>query len=86
MIDEMVLNVKRSLVHLFEVAEHVFVDGLSSAPDNNGVAVEVRPRCTSAQERRAVRCQTWNKDEVGLTRSYRGADVQQYQCFQNDCL
>ncbi|XP_017568373.1 centrosomal protein of 170 kDa isoform X3 [Pygocentrus nattereri] len=44
----------------------VLVDRLSSSPDISCTAVELRPRSSSNQEPRAIRRQTWNRDEAVL--------------------
>ncbi|XP_036426344.1 centrosomal protein of 170 kDa [Colossoma macropomum] len=44
----------------------VLVDRLSSSPDISSTAVELRPRSSSNQEPRAIRRQTWNRDEAVL--------------------
>ncbi|XP_066520262.1 centrosomal protein of 170 kDa [Hoplias malabaricus] len=56
--------------------EHVFVGGLSSTPDISSTAVELRPQRNSNQEPRAIRRQTWNRDEAVLD-SYVLASVSQ---------
>ncbi|KAI4886628.1 hypothetical protein NFI96_012751 [Prochilodus magdalenae] len=48
------------------IEEPVFLDGLSSSPEITGTVVELRPQRTGNREPRAIRCQTWNRDEAVL--------------------